>query len=137
MKTNTDQVTKANISVRVDDEFMDKVVHDKTHVCSYELPNGGVVNKVYKARDLFKLLCENNYDWGEPGILYWDTIEDYNILSEDDEFEYAGVNPCAEEPLPNGGSCLLGSFNLSAYVINGEFDIKLKKGLQNNTGFNI
>lgn len=127
MKTNTDQVTKANISVRVDDEFMNKVVHNKTHVCSYELPNGEVVNKVYKARDLFKLLCENNYDWGEPGILYWDTIEDYNLLSEDDEFEYAGVNPCAEEPLPNGGSCLLGSFNLSAYVIDGEFDIELFK----------
>ena len=52
----------------------------------------------------------------EPGILFWDNIENYNLLSEDKEFKYAGVNPCAEEPLPNGGSCLLGSFNLSAYV---------------------
>ena len=43
-------------------------------------------------------------------------MKSYNLLSEDDAFEYAGVNPCAEEPLPSGGSCLLGSLNLAAFV---------------------
>jgi ribonucleoside-diphosphate reductase alpha chain len=52
----------------------------------------------------------------EPGILFWDRIEKYNLLSNDPDFKYAGVNPCAEEPLPNGGSCLLGSFNLVEYI---------------------
>ena len=64
-------------------------------------------------------------------ILFWDHIENYNIVSEDPEFKYAGVNPCAEEPLPNGGSCLLGSFNLSAYVDEfGRFDeVEFKKDI--------
>ena len=49
-------------------------------------------------------------------MLFWDRIENYNLLSEDEEFHYAGTNPCAEEPLPAGGSCLLGSLNLSEFV---------------------
>jgi ribonucleoside-diphosphate reductase alpha chain len=58
----------------------------------------------------------------EPGILFWDRINNYNILSEDNEFEYAGTNPCAEGPLPAGGSCLLGAMNLASYVVNKRFD---------------
>ena len=61
-------------------------------------------------------MCESNWDWGEPGLLFWDNIEKYNLLSEDNSFKYAGVNPCAEEPLPAGGACLLGSINLSEFV---------------------
>lgn len=58
-----------------------------------------------------------NWDYAEPGVLFWDRIKDWNLLSNNDEFEYAGTNPCAEEPLPAGGSCLLGSINLSEFVI--------------------
>ena len=50
------------------------------------------------------------------GILYWDRVENWNLNSEDPDFKYVGVNPCAEEPLPAGGSCLLGSLNLSEFV---------------------
>ena len=50
------------------------------------------------------------------GMLFWDRIENWNLLSCDPEFKYGGVNPCAEEPLPEGGSCLLGSINLSEFV---------------------
>lgn len=50
------------------------------------------------------------------GMLFWDRIENWNLLSCDDDFHYAGTNPCAEEPLPAGGSCLLGSINLSEFV---------------------
>lgn len=53
---------------------------------------------------------------------FWDTISNYNLLEFDDTFKYAGVNPCAEEPLPAGGSCLLSSINLSAFVKDKEFD---------------
>lgn len=75
---------------------------------------GGYIKRV-KARDLFNKLVKNNWDYAEPGILYWDRISNYNILDNTD-FRYAGVNPCAEEPLPAGGSCLLGSINLSVFV---------------------
>ena len=126
IKTDLDKVTKANISVRVNDDFMRAVENDEDWVLSFETENDKM-EEVVKAKEVFQLLCKNNWNFAEPGILYWSRIEDYNLLSKDWEFKYAGVNPCAEEPLPNGGSCLLGSINLSAYVIErnnkGYFDI--------------
>jgi ribonucleoside-diphosphate reductase alpha chain len=91
------------------------------YTCKFELENGEVITKEVDATKLFNKLAENNWRMGEPGILFWDSIENYNLMSEDEDFKYAGVNPCAEEPLPDGGSCLLGSFNLSAYVDDGKF----------------
>lgn len=126
IKTDLDKVTKANISVRVNDDFMRAVENDEDWVLSFETENDRM-EEVVKAKEVFQLLCKNNWNFAEPGILYWSRIEDYNLLSKDWEFKYAGVNPCAEEPLPNGGSCLLGSINLSAYVVEHEgknyFDI--------------
>ena len=93
-KKNTDKLEGCNISIRTDGDFV-------------------------KNSPLMHKLAENNWDYAEPGILYWDNINKYNLLSEyieNGEFEYAGVNPCAEEPLPAGGSCLLGAINLSEFV---------------------
>ena len=102
-KRNTDKLEGCNISVRCDNQFM------KDSQC-----------KDYGQRRLMMKLAENNWDYAEPGILFWDNINEYNLLSEyikAGEFEYAGVNPCAEEPLPAGGSCLLGAINLSEFVV--------------------
>lgn len=122
-KTSPDAVTKANISVRVTDDFMEAIINDENWVMSFTRPETNeTITKTAKAREIFEKLCKNNWDWGEPGILFWDTISNYNLLEFDDTFEYAGVNPCAEEPLPAGGSCLLSSINLSAFVKNKEFD---------------
>ena len=93
-KKNTDKLEGCNISVRTDGDFI-------------------------KNSPLMHKLAENNWNYAEPGILYWDNINKYNLLSEyikNGEFEYVGVNPCAEEPLPAGGSCLLGAINLSEFV---------------------
>jgi len=123
IKTSPDAVTKANISVRVTDDFMEAVINDKDWVMSFTRPETNeTITKTAKAREIFEKLCRNNWDWGEPGILFWDTISNYNLLEYDDSFEYAGTNPCAEEPLPAGGSCLLSSINLSAFVRNKEFN---------------
>lgn len=122
-KTSPDAVTKANISVRVTDDFMEAVINDKDWIMSFTRPETNeTITKTARAREIFEKLCKNNWDWGEPGILFWDTISNYNLLEFDDTFEYAGVNPCAEEPLPAGGSCLLSSINLSAFVKDKEFD---------------
>lgn len=122
-KTSTDAVTKANISVRVTDDFMEAIINDKDWIMSFTRPETNeTITKTARAREIFEKLCKNNWDWGEPGILFWDTISNYNLLEFDDTFEYAGVNPCAEEPLPAGGSCLLSSINLSAFVKDKEFD---------------
>lgn len=127
IKSDLDKVTSANISIRVDNAFMEKATGlnpDPIHKCVfYREETGQEIVRELNAKELFKLLCKNNWDMAEPGILFWDTISNYNLMSEVEDFEYAGVNPCAEEPLPAGGSCLLGSFNLSAYVKDDKFNM--------------
>ena len=124
IKKDLDKVTKANISVKVTDEFMDAAVNNKPFTLSFtRKETGEKVSKVVNAREIMMKLAYNNWDMGEPGILFWDRIEDWNLLSEYPNFKYAGVNPCAEEPLPPGGSCLLGSLNLAEFVTDsGDFD---------------
>ena len=117
IKTDLDRVTKANISVRINDEFMDAVLNKTMYECKFIVNSGQeVITKEVDAHKLFMKLITNNWDFAEPGILFWDKIENNHLLSADKEFKYAGVNPCAEEPLPAGGSCLLGSINLSEFV---------------------
>ena len=117
VKNDLDKITKANISVKVTDEFMLAVVNKENFDLTFiREETGEEIRKTVYAPDIFRQLCENNWNFGEPGILYWDRIKEYNLLSKDKNFEYAGVNPCAEEPLPAGGSCLLGSLNLAEFV---------------------
>lgn len=145
-KTDLNRVNFANISVRVNDAFMRAVENDEDYILRWpceEFPEMdekemknllkdaeyGILAPLYiegetrgylkkiKAKELFNKLANNNWNYAEPGILYWDRIQGYNLLDNTD-FKYAGVNPCAEEPLPSGGSCLLGSINLSEFVKN-------------------
>lgn len=123
IKSDLDKITKANLSIRVTNEFMRAVENDSTYTLSFTREETGEeIKKTIKARELFDKFCYMNWDYGEPAFLFWDRVKSYNLLSEDDAFEYVGVNPCAEEPLPSGGSCLLGSLNLAAFVetINGQ-----------------
>ena len=123
IKSDLDKITKANLSIRVTNEFMQAVKDDATYTLSFTREETGEkIKKTIKAKELFDKFCYMNWDYGEPAFLFWDRVKSYNLLSEDDAFEYAGVNPCAEEPLPSGGSCLLGSLNLAAFVetINGQ-----------------
>ena len=123
VKNDLNKITKANISVRVDDKFMMAVLDDEEYEMKFiRDETGEIISKKVRAKDIFHKLCENNWNYAEPGILFWDEIEKHNLLRYDDEFKFAGVNPCAEEPLPAGGSCLLGSINLSEFVVNGTFD---------------
>lgn len=123
VKTDVNRVTKANMSIRVSDDFMECVKGDGTVIQNFTRPEtGDTVIKSLDAKRFFKELCDANYDYGEPGCLFWDRISKWNMLSEYDDFEYAGTNPCGEQPLPPGGSCLLGSLNLVEFVRNGEFE---------------
>ena len=123
VKTDLTKLTKANISVRVTDEFMRAVALGEYYDLTFVREETGeeIVKTVF-APTIFNKLCANNWNYGEPGMLFWDNIEKWNLLANDPEFKFAGVNPCAEEPLPAGGSCLLGSINLSAFVKDGKFD---------------
>lgn len=119
LKTDLEKVTKANISIRIHEDFMEAVKKNEDYLLHYTRETTGeVIEKKVNARDLFRRITETNWDYAEPGALFWDRVESWNLLSNTKEFSYAGVNPCAEEPLPAGGSCLLGSMNLSAFVKN-------------------
>lgn len=119
IKNDLNKVTNANISIRFTDDFIQAVVDNKDFKLSFTRPETGeTISKTVNARDIFKKLSDSNWDMGEPGCLFWDRITDYNLLANTEEFEYAGTNPCAEEPLPAGGSCLLGSINLAEFVNN-------------------
>lgn len=123
IKSDLNKVNYANISVRISDAFMKAVEEDKDWELKFERKETGeVISKTVKAKELFRKLCEQNWDYAEPGMLFWDRINNYNLLSNTKSFKYAGVNPCAEEPLPAGGSCNLCAINLSAFVKDAKFD---------------
>lgn len=96
IKTDLDKVTKANISIRISDGFMDAVKENKPYKLHYNREETGqTIEKEVNARDLFRLIAKTNWDYAEPGALFWDRIKSWNLLSEDSEFEYAGTNPLA------------------------------------------
>lgn len=117
LKTNLNVCTKANISVRVSDEFMEAVQNNLPWKLSFTTEHE-TIEKTINAREIFMLLAKRNWEMAEPGILYWDRITNYNLVNKDSKFSFAGVNPCAEEPLPAYGACLLGSINLAEFVVN-------------------
>lgn len=119
LKTDLSKVTKANLSVRLSEKFMEAVKKQEPFLLHYTREaTGEKIEKEVDAREMFHHIAETNWDYGEPGALFWDRISSWNLLANTKDFAYAGVNPCAEEPLPAGGSCLLGSINLSEFVQN-------------------
>lgn len=109
-KQNGHNLTQFNISVGITDDFMGAVLRDE----GFQLIFNDRVYKTVSARGLWDEIMRSNWDWAEPGVLYLDTINRANNLSYCERI--AATNPCAEQPLPPYGACLLGSFNLARYV---------------------
>ena len=116
VKTDLTAVTGANISIEIDDRFMVAVKRKELYRLHFEAETGEKMEKFIEANKFYRKIIKNNLDYAEPGMLFWDTIERNHFMSADKRFKYVGTNPCAEEPLPGGGSCLLGSINLSEFV---------------------
>lgn len=118
VKNDLSKVTYANISVNIDDNFMKAVKNDEEYELYFKVEaSGEEISRKIRAKELFRKLAKNNWRMAEPGILYQDKINRWHLMSEDESFEYAGVNPCAEEPLPAFGSCNLSSINLGEFVL--------------------
>lgn len=95
IKSDLDRVTKANISIRITDKFMAAVKNKQPFELSFtRIETGETITKTVDAYSIFHKMCEMNWDYAEPGMLFWDRINNWNLLSCDDEFEYAGTNPC-------------------------------------------
>ncbi|HLR21840.1 MAG TPA: adenosylcobalamin-dependent ribonucleoside-diphosphate reductase [Tissierellaceae bacterium] len=117
VKNDLDKVNYANISVNIDDKFMEAVENDEEYELHFEVDaTNEKISRMIRAKDLFRTLAKNNWNMAEPGLLYQDKTDSWHLMSEDEDFEFAGVNPCAEEPLPAFGSCNLSSINLSEFV---------------------
>ncbi len=114
---DVDMVKYSNISVLLTDEFMDAVQSDS----DFDLHWGGKKYSTVKAKDLWMKIIEHAHSSAEPGLLFWDTMTKYHNA------EYCSplvsTNPCAEQPLPDGGCCNLGALNMERFVDqDGNFD---------------
>ena len=110
-KNNSDKLTQFNMSVAVTDKFMQAV---KTGGM-FDLVFEGRVYDTIDAVALWDDIMRSTWDWAEPGILYIDRINAKNNMRHKETI--AATNPCGEQPLPPNGACLLGSFNLTKYII--------------------
>lgn len=122
IKTNEDKITKANLSLEIDDEFMkavDKYYSTGEIVVLHESReyNGHIVEYDVVPITLYKLMIKTVYDWGEPGCIFTNRFRNYNLMEFDTDYEIATCNPCGEQPLPKNFSCNLGSLNLSEFVV--------------------
>lgn len=94
IKQNNEKVTKANISIRISDKFMEAVKNNNKWLLSFTRPETNeTTEQEVEARKIFRMIAESNFDWGEPGFLFWDRINNWTLLSEDENFEFAGTNP--------------------------------------------
>lgn len=109
-KEEEGRISNANISVVVDDAFMNAVVNDETYWTEFN----GVKYQEYRARAIFDLIVEGMWRNGEPGVLFKSRIDEspYGFTGQ----EIFGTNPCSEQPLPPNGVCNLGSLDLSKFL---------------------
>lgn len=119
IKNDRTKVTGANISVRVNDEFMLAVKNDTTYIQKWPEENP-VIFKEVNARKIWNLLISNVWEHAEPGILFWDTARKYTPadIYEQCGFKSISTNPCGEIVLSSGDSCRLIVLNTTSYVKN-------------------
>ena len=120
-KMTEGKVTGANVSVKIDDEFMQAAIDDKEYLQSFPItPGKHEVEKVISARQLWEKIVHNAWKSAEPGVLFWDTIIKESIPDcyADLGFRTVSTNPCGEIPLCPYDSCRLLCVNLYSYVVN-------------------
>ena len=121
-KMQKDSFRQFNISVGVSDKFMQALKDN----ADWDLQFEGKIYKTVKASYLWNKIMNNAYMSAEPGVVFLDQINKFNNLYYCETI--AATNPCAEEPLPPNGLCLLGSFNLPEYLfdVDGVYQIDYK-----------
>jgi ribonucleoside-diphosphate reductase alpha chain len=118
-KLEQGKITGANISVKIDDEFMQAVIEGKPYVQKFPINSEQpLVKKEIDARALWKKIIHNAWKSAEPGILFWDTVirESIPDCYVDFGFKTVSTNPCGEIPLCPYDSCRLLAINLYSYV---------------------
>ena len=118
-KLDTNKVTGANVSIKIDDEFMRAAIDGRTYTQQFPInaAEPKYVNNI-DARKLWEKIIHNAWKSAEPGVLFWDTIirESVPDCYADDGFVTVSTNPCGEIPLCPYDSCRLLAINLFSYV---------------------
>lgn len=120
-KLEQGKVTGANVSVKIDDEFMRCVKDNRPYVQQFPIDSDTpMVKKEINARKLWEKIIHNAWQSAEPGVLFWETIirESVPDCYEDYGFRTVSTNPCGEIPLCPYDSCRLLAINLYSYVEN-------------------
>ena len=133
IKTTEGKIEKANLSLEIDDEFMEAVekYYNTGEIITKKISRdyeGNHVEYEVTPIEIYKKMIETAWDWGEPGCIFTNRFCNYNIMEKDEDYNIVSPNPCGEQPLPAGGACCLASINLAAFVKNpfkenAEFDI--------------
>ncbi|MCI5978675.1 MAG: adenosylcobalamin-dependent ribonucleoside-diphosphate reductase [Bacteroidales bacterium] len=122
-KMEQGKVTGANVSVRIDDAFMQAAVDGSKYLQTYPVdakPGEALVSKEVDASQLWGKIIHNAWKSAEPGVLFWDTITRESVPDcyADLGFQTISTNPCGEIPLCPYDSCRLLAINLYSYVVN-------------------
>lgn len=120
-KMTEGKVTGANVSVKIDDDFMNAAVNGGVYKQQYPIDSDSPVYvKDIDASGLWKKIIHNAWKSAEPGVLFWDTIlrESVPDCYADLGFRTVSTNPCGEIPLCPYDSCRLLAINLYSYVVN-------------------
>ena len=120
-KMTEGKVTGANVSVKIDDEFMRAVTENRPYIQQYPInAENPIYAKEINANELWNKIIHNAWKSAEPGVLFWDTIQRESIPDcyADLGFETVSTNPCGEIPLCPYDSCRLIAINLFSYVVN-------------------
>ncbi len=120
-KMSAGKVTGANVSVRIDDDFMRSITENKPYVQRYPIESDDpVFKKEIDANKLWKKIVHNAWKSAEPGILFWDTVTNESVADcyAEQGYKTVSTNPCGEIPLCPYDSCRLLAINLYSYVEN-------------------
>ena len=120
-KMTEGKVTGANVSVKIDDDFMRAAVEGKPYMQQFPIDSANPEHKKeIDAKALWEKIVHNAWKSAEPGVLFWDTIQRESIPDcyADLGFRTVSTNPCGEIPLCPYDSCRLLSINLYSYVVN-------------------
>lgn len=119
IKNDLNKINKANLSVEIDDAFMDAVEHKiNSDIKVSRIYAGHNIEYTINPVSIFDLICESARKSAEPGIIFTDRFRNYNLMEFVDTYNIETCNPCGEQPLPKHGACGLCSINLSEYVLN-------------------
>ena len=117
IKQNEEKLSSMNISILFTDEFMEAVKNDTDYTLRYHVESTGEnIERVIRARDFFMEFCETQWDWGDPGALFSDRLNDYHLLAGYPEYKIEITNPCGEFGGNAYNACNLASINLYSMI---------------------